>query len=146
MSRSAVADSSIGRVEGGKRKKKPSSHINGGGARYCVVMITCPARVAKRIARAVLDGRAAACVNVIPRVRSLYLWKGKVEDAHEALLLVKTRIALVDKLERVVKGVHPYDVPEMIVLPITRGYTPYLEWIAAESMGGPEASKGFSGR
>ncbi len=96
---------------------------------YAVVLVTCPAEAAEKVARAVLDGRAAACVNILPGVRSLYWWKGKVEDANECLLLIKTRTSLLGRLERVVRGAHPYEVPEILPLPVTRGYRPYLDWI-----------------
>jgi periplasmic divalent cation tolerance protein len=100
------------------------------GDGFSIVLVTCPVEASEKIARAALDGRAAACVNTLPGVRSLYWWKGKVEDASECLLLFKTRAALLDELERIVKEVHPYEVPEMIALPITRGSRPYLDWIA----------------
>lgn len=95
-----------------------------------VVLVTCPAEASEKIAKAVLDGRAAACVNIVPGVRSLYRWKGKVEEARECLLLIKTRTALLGELKRIVRGAHPYEVPEIVALPIARGYGPYLSWIA----------------
>src|SRR5712691_12163629 len=96
---------------------------------FSVVLVTSPAEASEKIARAVMDGRAAACVNILPGVRSLYRWKGKVEDANECLLLIKTRTALLGELQRVVRRAHPYEVPEMVALPITRGYRPYLDWV-----------------
>jgi periplasmic divalent cation tolerance protein len=77
---------------------------------FSVVLVTWPAGAAETIARAVMDGRAA-CVNILPGVRRLYRWKGKVEDANECLLLIKTRTVLLGELARVVRGVHPYEVP-----------------------------------
>lgn len=97
---------------------------------FSVVLVTCPVEASERIARAVVDARCAACVNVLPAVRSMYRWKGKVEEAEESLLLIKTRSALLGELERAVKLVHPYEVPEIVALPVARGHRPYLEWIA----------------
>jgi len=94
-----------------------------------MVLVTCPAEAAEKIARAVINKRAAACVNIVPRVRSLYRWKGKVEDAAECLLLIKTRTSLLGELERVVRAAHPYEVPEFVALPITQGNRAYLDWI-----------------
>jgi periplasmic divalent cation tolerance protein len=96
---------------------------------FSVVLVTCPAEASERIARAVLDGDVAACVNIVEGVRSLYRWKGKIEDAKERILLIKTRTALLGELECIVKGEHPYELPEIVALPITRGYREYLAWI-----------------
>jgi periplasmic divalent cation tolerance protein len=111
-------------------------HTNEPDGLYCVVLITCPAKASKKIARALLDKRVAACVNIVPRIRSLYWWKGKVEDTDECLLLIKTKTAMLTELELIAKGAHPYEVPEIIALPITHGHRPYLDWIA-ESVGMP---------
>jgi periplasmic divalent cation tolerance protein len=97
---------------------------------YSVVLVTCPASASRKISQAILDEHAAACVNIVRDVESLFLWKGKVEKAKECLLLVKTKTSRLDELERVVRGVHPYEVPEIIAVPIARGYGPYLGWIA----------------
>jgi periplasmic divalent cation tolerance protein len=114
------------RPKEGKQKKqlRPDE-----GSLYSVVLVTCPARASRKISRAILDGRLAACVSIIRQVESLFLWKGKIEDADECLLLIKTRTSKLDDLERVVKVVHPYDVPEIVALPIAGGYRPYLDWI-----------------
>ena len=85
------------------------------------------------IARALLDSRLAACVNLLPRVRSLYRWEGKVEDAAETLLLIKTRAALLDALTAEVRRLHSYELPEIIALPVAAGLPPYLAWIVAET-------------
>ena len=94
------------------------------------MLVTCPAGAARKISRAILDEHAAACVNIVRYVESLFLWKGKVEEAKECLLLIKTKKSKLDELERVVRGVHPYEVPEIIALPVARGYGPYLGWIS----------------
>lgn len=96
---------------------------------FSVVLVTCPPKAAERIARAVLDGRAAACVNIVPGVRSLYWWKEKQEAAEECLLVMKTKTALLAELEEVVRRAHPHEVPEIVALPVAWGHRPYLAWI-----------------
>lgn len=96
-----------------------------------VVLITAPsAEKAAELGRAIVEERLAACANIVPGVRSIYRWEGKVCDDAEVLMVVKTQQALFDRLEARVKGLHPYDCPEIIALPIVRGHAPYLQWIA----------------
>ncbi len=96
-----------------------------------VVFVTCStAAEARRIARAVVDARLAACVNIFPgAVQSIYRWRGKVESARERLLLIKTSRKRLAKLRVVVERLHSYDVPEFIALPIAAGSPAYLAWI-----------------
>lgn len=96
-----------------------------------VVLVTCPTlALARKIARAVVQKRLAACVNVVRSpVESFYTWKGKLETAREQLLLIKTSRARLPQLEREVKRLHTYDVPEFIALPITEGSADYLSWL-----------------
>jgi periplasmic divalent cation tolerance protein len=96
-----------------------------------VVLVTCPtAAEAKRIARAVVDARLAACVNILPgAVQSIYRWKGKIESARERLLLIKTSRKHLAKLRGAVERLHSYDVPEFIALPIAAGSPKYLAWL-----------------
>ena len=96
-----------------------------------VVLVTCgSAAEAKRIARAVVESRLAACVNIIPgSVTSIYRWKGKVESAREKLLLIKTSRKRLAKLQAAVEQLHSYDVPEFIALPIAAGSRAYLAWL-----------------
>lgn len=96
-----------------------------------IVLVTCgSAREAKRIARALVDARLAACGNVLEApVRSIYRWKGRVETAREILLIIKTTRRHFAALERTVKRLHSYDVPEIIALPIAAGSSDYLAWI-----------------
>lgn len=105
-----------------------------------VVLVACPTlALARKIARAVVQKRLAACVNVVRSpVESFYTWKGKLESAHEHLLLIKTTAARLPQLEREVKRLHTYDVPEFIALPITEGSRDYLFWLteAIADMGG----------
>ncbi|HEB76079.1 MAG TPA: divalent-cation tolerance protein CutA [Nitrospirae bacterium] len=100
---------------------------------YSVVFVTAPdEEEAARIARIVVEERLAACVNIVKGIRSVYRWKGKVEDEHEVLLVVKTGRHLFDALEKRVKELHSYSVPEVISIPITEGSAEYLEWLAHE--------------
>ena len=96
-----------------------------------VVLVTCstPAE-AQRIARAVVNARLAACVNILPgAVQSIYRWKGKIESARERLLLIKTSRKRLAKLQAAVERLHSYDVPEFIAIPIATGSSGYLSWI-----------------
>ncbi|MDD5466510.1 MAG: divalent-cation tolerance protein CutA [Anaerolineales bacterium] len=96
-----------------------------------IVLITAPSlEVARRIAQALLEGRLAACVNLLPGVNSLYMWEGRLHDEQEVLMLVKTRAGLFKEgLLPVVKSLHPYKVPEIIALPVSAGLESYLRWI-----------------
>jgi len=103
-------------------------------SRYCVIYITSPTGIkARNIARRIVSQRWAACVNIVPLVQSLYWWKGKMESAREALLIIKTRTDLASKLIKGVRQIHPYTVPEIIVLPILAGHRDYLDWIQKET-------------
>jgi periplasmic divalent cation tolerance protein len=104
-----------------------------------VVLVTCgSSKEARKIARALVEQRLAACVNVLPgRVESVYRWKGKVESAKEILLVVKTARGRFAALQRAVRELHSYDVPEVIALPIADGSRDYLAWIS-DSVRGPE--------
>jgi periplasmic divalent cation tolerance protein len=95
-----------------------------------VTIVTCPtAAVARRIARALVDERLAACVSIVPDVRSVYAWKGKRCEDRELLLLIKSARRRAAALTRRVKALHPYDVPEIIQLPVVSGHAGYLRWI-----------------
>ena len=86
-------------------------------------------REARRISRALVLERLAACVSVIAPVSSTYRWRGKVEEAGEVLLLIKTATAKVDRLMARIKELHSYQVPEIISLKIQRGWPQYLKWL-----------------
>ena len=102
-----------------------------------VVLSTCgSADEAERIARALVDARAAACVNIVPGVRSVYRWHGAVEDAAEWLLVIKTRRDLVNNVKVELRRVHSYEVPEAIALPVVDGLPEYLAWIDKETSTG----------
>jgi periplasmic divalent cation tolerance protein len=99
-----------------------------------VVLVTAPTpERAAEIARALVDERLAACGNVVPGLRSIYRWEGKIQDDGEALLLLKTTRARFEALRARIVELHPYEVPEVLALPVEAGSAPYLEWIAAET-------------
>ncbi|HXN97678.1 MAG TPA: divalent-cation tolerance protein CutA [Candidatus Acidoferrales bacterium] len=97
-----------------------------------VVLVTCGStKEARKIARALVEQRLAACANILASpVHSVYRWKGKVESAKEFLLIIKTTQSRFAKLQAEVKRLHSYDVPEIIALPISRGTANYLTWIS----------------
>lgn len=87
---------------------------------------------AQEIANRLLTQRKAACVNIIPKVRSLFWWKGELDSADEAVLIVKTKASLVDEIVSLVKEAHSYEVPEVIALPLIGGNRDYLNWMSDE--------------
>ena len=87
---------------------------------------------AQRIARALVEERLAACVNVVPGVVSIYRWKGVVEKEDELLLIIKTIGERVEQLKARLLQLHPYELPEVVVIPIGGGHAPYLEWLAEQ--------------
>jgi periplasmic divalent cation tolerance protein len=89
--------------------------------------------VAEKLARALVESRAAACVNVLPASRSIYRWQGRVEQAEEIPLLIKSTAANYAAVEAIVRAQHPYDVPELLALPITHGLPAYLDWLVQET-------------
>ncbi len=98
-----------------------------------VVLSTCgSAEEAASIARALVERRLAACVNIVPGVRSVYRWKGAVEEAGEWLLIVKSSQALFERLEEELRKMHSYETPEIVALPVVAGSASYLEWLSAE--------------
>lgn len=100
-----------------------------------LVVTNCPDEAsANAIALAVVEGRLAACVNILPPVRSIYRWQGALESASEIPLLIKTTAAGYPALEKAIAGLHPYEVPEIIALPIAQGLPAYLNWLAAETI------------
>ena len=110
---------------------------------FCVVFITVPdAEVGERIAQGLVREKLAACVNRSPNLTSVYHWQGKIERDSEELLIVKTRRSCLDALTEKVKSWHPYEVPEIIALPIIAGSQDYLDWLAQETResGEPAAS------
>jgi periplasmic divalent cation tolerance protein len=103
-----------------------------------VVLCTTPSgEPAAELARGIVAEQLAACVNILPAVRSIYRWQGEVKDDEEALLVIKTRRPRYAALEHWIRSHHPYTEPEIIALPIIEGSASYLAWLAAES-GGPK--------
>ena len=96
---------------------------------YIVVMVTAPAKEAPKLAKTIVEERLVACVNIVPGLRSLYWWEGKVEDEPEVLCIMKTRSNLFGPLRDRVRELHSYEVEEIIALPILAGNPPYLDWI-----------------
>ncbi len=88
---------------------------------------------AEILATALVDSRAAACVNVLAECHSVYRWQGQVETAAEIPLLMKTTVANYPLVEQIVRAQHPYDVPELIAIPITHGLPAYLDWLTTET-------------
>ncbi|MBX5494533.1 MAG: divalent-cation tolerance protein CutA [Bryobacteraceae bacterium] len=89
---------------------------------------------AEKVARALVDSRLAACVNISSPIRSIYRWKGAVETEREWMLVIKTRRGLVEQVREMIQKQHSYDVPEFIVLPIVDGSERYLDWIDQETV------------
>ncbi len=94
-----------------------------------VFVTTSSEEEAARIGRALVEAGLAACANVLPRVRSIFSWEGKVSEEQESLMVLKTRADLFKDLAATVKKLHSYSVPEIIAVPITRGSADYLAWI-----------------
>lgn len=95
-----------------------------------VVLSTCASEAeAEELARALVSAELAACVNVVPQIRSFYRWKGALETGAEFLLLIKTSRSLFDPLKIELEKLHPYEVPEVIALPIVAGSENYLNWL-----------------
>lgn len=87
---------------------------------------------AEKIANKLLTQRKAACVNIIPKVQSLFWWKGELDSADEAVLIVKSKASLVDEIVSLVKEAHSYEIPEVIALPLIGGNRDYLNWMSDE--------------
>jgi len=104
-----------------------------------VVLCTCGSvEEAEKIARDLVEKRLAACVNVVPGIRSIYRWKDAIEESQELLLVIKSSRELFDPLRQAIEKLHSYDVPEVVALPIVDGSEGYLGWIAKELKSGIE--------
>jgi periplasmic divalent cation tolerance protein len=114
-----------------KRKASLRTKPQPRNTRYSLVLTTCGTRrEANRIARALVTQRLAACVNISGKpVRSIYRWKGKIEQANEFSLLIKTTKGCLAELQSALKRLHTYEVPEFLVLPVAAGSPAYLAWI-----------------
>jgi periplasmic divalent cation tolerance protein len=99
-------------------------------AQEIVVLVTASSEEeAVRIGRAMVERELAACVNVLPRIRSIFRWEGKVSEEQESLLLMKSRDELFEELSTAIKALHSYTVPEIIALRIEAGSADYLQWV-----------------
>jgi len=99
-----------------------------------LVLTTLPERAAEALARELLVARLAACVHVGAPVRSLYHWRGQIETADETPLAIKTRAELYPKVQAAILASHPYELPEIVAVPISDALPGYLDWIAAETV------------
>jgi periplasmic divalent cation tolerance protein len=97
-----------------------------------IILSTAGEREARGIAQALVMQHLAACVNIIP-VESVYRWKGKLCEDREHLLIIKTVTSNADSVMHEIRNLHSYELPEMIVLPVSGGYHPYLQWLAEET-------------
>lgn len=97
--------------------------------KYCIVLVTAPEADARSIARVLVQQDLAACVNILPNLTSVYRWQGEVEEDTEQLLIIKTRRDVLEPLKAAVAEAHPYELPEIIAVPIVDGLKGYLDWI-----------------
>ena len=98
--------------------------------KFAVVLVTAPdLKTGRKLARAALAAKLIACANLVPRIESHYWWEGKIEAGTEVLLVMKTSRARLAALEKLILAKHPYDTPEFIALPVSRGSRRYLEWV-----------------
>lgn len=99
-----------------------------------IVLVTAPEESeAERMCGTLLEERLIACGNIVPGVRSLYRWDGRVRDENEVLLVMKTSVHRIEALVSRVPEIHPYEVPEVVVLGVDSGYRPYLDWVLEET-------------
>lgn len=94
-----------------------------------LVLTTAPEKEAERMARALVEERLCACAQVLPPMRSVYWWKGKVEDAEERLILLKTDEVHLERLEARLTELHPYDVPEFVAMDVAHASAAYFSWL-----------------
>ena len=105
---------------------------------YMVVYVTAPEKEAAALARTLVEERLAACVNLVPGIRSFYWWQGKIEEDPEVLCIMKTQSRLFEALRDRVRALHSYEVEEIIALPIIAGNQPYLDWIKENTRSEPQ--------
>lgn len=113
---------------------------------FRLVLVTAPdLKTARRLASRVVAKRLAACVNLLPRIESHYVWQGRVECSAEVLLLLKTTHARIPALQQAILDAHPYDTPEFVVVNITAGAKRYLNWVRNRCAGSGDAAGGTGG-
>jgi periplasmic divalent cation tolerance protein len=98
-----------------------------------VVYVTVPVEAASGLARTLVEERVAACVNIIPSVRSVYRWQDAVQEDHEALLVIKTAADRFEPLKAAILRHHPYELPEVLAVSVSHAHSPYLQWLIKES-------------
>ena len=98
-----------------------------------VVLVTIPAGKAEELASNVVENRLAACVNVVPTVKSFFWWDDKLQNTDEAMLVIKTTQIRLEELIKFVRNNHPYDVPEIITIPVAEGLPDYINWVIEET-------------
>ncbi len=106
-----------------------------------MVFVTAASSAAPELARRIVEGRLAACVNIVPGVRSIYRWQGTIEDEAEALLILKVPEAGSEDLPARIAELHPYDLPEVLMLDVDAGLPEYLSWVS-ESCAAPAGGQG----
>jgi len=105
-----------------------------------VVLTTAPDRsTAESLAARVVEERLAACAGIVPGLESLFRWKGELDRADEVLLLIKTHVDRLPTLIARVAELHPYEVPEVLAVPVESGFAPYLDWVREETHSDPDA-------
>lgn len=109
-------------------KRRPRGSLRSAGP-FHIVFVTSPRKEAKRLAQGVLSEKLAACVNVVPGIRSWYWWKGKVASDPEVLLILKTVSAKLRLLHRWILKNHPYEIPEFLAFSVNQGDSAYLRWL-----------------
>lgn len=110
-----------------------------------VVLVTAPDEdVAAKLGRTLVEERLIACANLIPRIRSIYRWEGAIHDEPEVLLVMKTQAAQVEPLIARVKALHPFQVPEVLSVPVEQGFGKYLDWVIAETTPEPRVTRQFT--
>lgn len=106
---------------------------NTGDNAYQLIFCTCPEQeTAKKLAALLVEKRQAACANIVPGLTSVYRWQGKIETDSECLLLIKSRADHYPAVEQIIREQHPYELPEIIAVPIGNGLNGYLRWIDKE--------------
>jgi periplasmic divalent cation tolerance protein len=98
-----------------------------------VVLVSVPRDEAREMATAIVEERLAACINIVPRIDSVYWWDDKIETDSESLMIIKTTAGRIEELIEYIEENHPYDLPEVLALPLTEGLPDYIAWIKEET-------------
>lgn len=94
-----------------------------------LVLVTCPVEAASALAEVLVTERVAACVNIVPKVSSVYRWQDEIKHDEEALLIIKAPAADFESLKQAILLHHPYELPEIVAVNPTQGHAPYLDWV-----------------